>query len=454
MSSTNPILWGEGLFLRPQHFQQHALAFENALAQSQRLIRGNPWGLRQISIDADALRGGILRIDTLELVFRDGALVNAPANNPLPLTRNLNDIAQIGNQTVVHACLPALNPYGGNSAASENRGSKNGDGTRPSRYLAANSSVRDLYTEALEAEVTTLQANVRLMVDEENRDGHLCVAIARIARNANGAWEADPSFIPPLVEIAANPHLAMLIRRLLDILQVKSRALAARHREKVKSVVEYGTSDIASFWLLHTVNRNFPLLNHFSANPTPPEELYALLAQMAGELLTFSSELTLTDIPLYAHENLTAVFARLDTLIRELLETVVSNRYAVIPLVNTKPSFFVGRLESERLVENVDYYLSVASELPTTKVLDMVPLKLKAGSPDDVEKILNSALPGVRLVHAAQTPSALPVRVGNHYFVLEPQGQIFDRMRGARSICIYVPQALLELKLELYAVFH
>ncbi len=450
MSSTNPILWGEGLFLRPQHFQQQALAFENALAQNQRLIRGNPWGLRHISVDADALRGGILRINTLELAFPDGTLVTAPADNPLPLTRNLNDIAQIGSQTVIYACLPALNPYGGNSTS----GNKDGDGTRPSRYLSANSSVRDLYTEALEAEVATLQANVRLMVDEENRDGHLCVAIARIARNANGAWEADPTFIPPLVEIAANPHLAMLIRRLLDILLVKSRALAARHREKVKSVVEYGTSDIASFWLLHTVNRNFPLLNHFSVSPTPPEDLYALLAQMAGELLTFSSELTLADIPLYAHENLTAVFTRLDTLIRELLETVVSNRYAVIPLINTKPSFFVGRLESERLVENVDYYLSVSSELPTTKVLDMVPLKLKAGSPDDVEKILNSALPGVRLVHAAQTPSALPVRVGNHYFVLEPQGQIFDRMRGSRSICIYVPQALLELKLELFAVFH
>ena len=147
------------------------------------------------------------------------------------------------------------------------------------------------------------------------------------------------------------------------------------------------------------------------------------------------------------------VFSRLDTIIRELLETVVSNRFATIPLDNTRPSFYIGRLNSERLVENVDYYLSISSEQPTAHVLEMAPLKLKAGSPDDVEKILNSALPGVRLVHAAQTPAALPVRVGNHYFILEPQGQIFERMRQARSICIYVPQALLEFKLELFAVF-
>ena len=94
------------------------------------------------------------------------------------------------------------------------------------------------------------------------------------------------------------------------------------------------------------------------------------------------------------------------------------------------------------------------SDVQATQILEMAPTKMKIGSPDDVEKILNSALPGVHLVHAQQTPAALPVRVGNHYFILEPQGQIFDRMRKARSICIYVPQALLNLKLELFAVFH
>lgn len=417
------------------------------MAQNLRQTHANPWGVREAVVDADALRGGMLGLHKLDIVFRDGVHIDAPTETPLPLTRNLSDIAQIGTETVVYACLPVLNAFGGNCSASDT------GSTRPSRYITARETVRDLYTDALEAEVSTLLANVRLMVEEENRDGHLCVAIGRICKNAAGNWEADSAFIPPIVEISGSPYLNMLAHRLLDILLVKSQALAVRHREKVKSVVEYGTSDIASFWLLHTVNRNFPLLNHYVANPTHPESMYELMAQLCGELMTFSSELTLGDIPPYKHEDLTPVFSRLDTLIRELLETVVSNRYALIPLANSKPTFFVGRLDSERLVEDVDYYLSVSSDMPTTEILDMVPLKLKAGSPDDVEKILNSALPGVRLVHATQTPVALPVRVGNHYFVLEPQGQIFERMRKSRSICIYVPQALMGLKLELYAVF-
>lgn len=447
MPGANRILWGEGLFLRPQHFQQHTHFVETSVAQSLRHTHGNPWGIRQAVLDSDALRGGILHLEALELVFRDGMLVEAPESNPLPASRNISDISQVGAETTVYVCLPGINAFGGNSTDDAATAS------RPPRFLTGRRMIADLYTDALEAEVTILHANLRLMVEEENRDGHLSVAICRIARNANGNWAIVPDFIPPLLEIAGNPHLAMRVRRLLDILLVKSEALAARHRERVKSVVEYGTSDIASFWLLHTVNRNFPLLSHLAQTPTHPEALYVALSQLCGELLTFSSELTLKDIPAYHHENLTKVFGRLDSLIRELLETVVSNRYAAIPLDNTRPSFYIGRLDSERLVEDVDYYLSVSSDQPTTHLLEIVPLKLKAGSPDDVEKILNSALPGVRLVHAAQTPAALPVRVGNHYFALEPQGQIFERMRQARSVCIYVPQALLELKLELFAVF-
>ena len=447
MHGSNRVLWGEGLFLRPQHFQQHALFLETSIAQSLRHAHGNPWGIRQASLDSDALRGGTLRLDALEVVFRDGTLVEAPKANPLPPSRNLTDMSQVGTETTVYACLPVINAFGGNCAETES------STPRPPRFLTSRNMISDLYTEALEAEVTVLHANVRLMIEEENRDGHLSVALCRIARSANGSWAIDPEFIPPLLEIAGSTHLIMRVRRLLDILLVKSEALAARHRERVKSIVEYGTSDIASFWLLHTVNRNFPLLSHLAATPSHPEALYTSLAQLCGELMTFSSELTLKDIPTYHHERLTEVFSSIDTIIRELLETVVSNRYAAIPLDNTRPSFYIGRLDSERLIENVDYYLSVSSDLPTAHILEMLPLKLKAGSPDDVEKILNSALPGVRLVHAAQTPAALPVRVGNHYFVLEPQGQIFEHMRQARSICIYVPQALLELKLELFAVF-
>ena len=205
---------------------------------------------------------------------------------------------------------------------------------------------------------------------------------------------------------------------------------------------------------MHTVNQAFPILKHLHLfASTHPEELYKSLLQLAGQLLTFSSTQTLNDLPVYRHDNLNECFMKTDKLIRDLLDTVVSQRYVAIPLSELKPSFMIGHLEGEKLTEGADFYLSISTEHPVNQLAEMVPVKLKVGAPDDVEKILNSALPGVRLTHAQQTPSALPVRVGNYYFNFEPSGQIYERMLRSRSICIYVPQALSDLKIELLAVF-
>jgi type VI secretion system protein ImpJ len=435
------------MFLRPQHFQQQALVIDQAAAQTLRQTHAFPWGVRKAVADEDALRAGQLRLAALDVVFQDGLHVDAPGAEPLPAARNLDDIPGLGTEAVIFACVPTLNAFGGNG------GEPGSASARPPRFTYDQVSAADLYTSALEAEITVMRVNLRLMLDAENRDGHLCLPIARIAKNATGVWTIDEQYVPPLIAIDGSRALDAMARQLLDIMLVKSQALAAAHRERTKSVVEFGTSDIASFWLLHTVNRGFPLLRHLIRTAPHPEVLYTALAQLCGELITFSSSITLDEIPAYDHRNLTEVFAKLDGILRELLDTVISKRYMLIPLSNPRPAFFIGHLGSDNLVDNADFYLSVSGDLPVSQLLEILPLRLKVGSPDDVEKILNSALPGVRLQHLAQTPAALPVRVGNHYFALENQGQIYERMLKARSICIYVPQALIQVKLELIAVF-
>lgn len=448
MSRAKRVMWGEGLFLRPQHFQQQALFHDHAVADALQSLRRHAWGLGAIELDPIALKAGLIRTDRLEIVFRDGTRYCAPRHEPLPPSRDLADIPQISSATTLYACLPELNPYGRNAA--------NGPAapSRPPRYRTAESRVADLYTEALDADLVALELDVRLMAAEENRDGYDCVPVARVARDASGQWSAEADFFPPLICCRAVPRLMRIVRSLLDVLLVKSETLGRAHRERATSVFEYGATEVASFWLLHTVNRSFTRLHHlFDAAPLHPEELYLALAELYGELLTFSSTRSLSDLPPYRHEHLFETFDTLDAGIRELLDTVVSCRHVVIPLDTARPSFHVGRLESDRLLDGVDFYVSVQGEMPAAPLIEAVPLKLKVGAPDDVDRILNSALRGVNLIHAAQTPAALPVRVGNHYFALEPRGAIFERMLQARSVCIYVPQTLADLKLELIAVF-
>ena len=141
------------------------------------------------------------------------------------------------------------------------------------------------------------------------------------------------------------------------------------------------------------------------------------------------------------------------SLIRQLLETVISSRYAVIPL-RQHPALLLRGAPGERPPHGEHGLLPVRRlGAPASQIIEAVPLKLKVGSPDDVEKILNSAMAGVRLNHVTQTPAAVPVRIGNHYFELDPHGTIYDRMLKARSICIYAPKMLPDMKFELIAVF-
>lgn len=447
MSQASRVLWGEGMFLLPHHFQQADLYLEGRLADLLRSVHAHPWGLRTIAWDKEALERGLLRVDQVEMIFQDGTFLAAPEASPLPIARQLDDVPGLGSETLVYATLPLWNPFGGNVAGESAKG-------RTPRYQFSSIQATDLYTSAVEGEVVALLPNVGLMLAGENRDGCLSIPIGRLLRTPSGSWAMDEAYVPPLAELRGSAHLLRTLRRLIEILQVKSQSLAGSHRERIKSVVDFGASDVASFWLLHSIHRSFPALNHMLRFPQlHPEALYMLLAQLACELLTFSSVRTLNEVPAYNHEDLTGAFQKLDELIRELLDTVISTRFLVIPLTNPKPSFRVGHLDSDRLLEGADFFLSISGEQNASFFEQEVPLKLKVGSPDDVEKILNSALAGVRLRPILQPPSALPVRVGNHYLALEPGGPIFDRMLKARSICIYTPQTLPDFKIELYAVF-
>ncbi len=448
MTRTHRILWGEGTFLRPQHFQQQELFLEGRLARCMAMHHAHPWGVGPVRLDTAALAQGMLGCEQLQVVFQDGTPYDAPQDEPLPQTRSLAHLPPLEDAPLVWACLPCLDPFGGNAAEPAQ------DGGRPVRYHLERVRLPDLHTEALEAEVTVLRANVRLRVGEESRDGHFAVPIARLRRDGASAWSPDPAYIPPALALRGAPPLLALVRTLLGMLQAKSRTLAGSRRERGGGAAEYGTAEAAAYWLLHTVNRSRPLLSHLLDHPQAhPEELYRHLAQLAGELATFSTSRGPEDIPPYRHEDLTGTFQRLEDLIREFLDTVISARCLVIPLREVRPSFHSGPLDSDRLAEGCDLYLSVSCEHPAAEIIEAVPLKLKVGSPDDVDRILNSALPGVRLAHLARTPAAVPARLGNHYFALEPRSPIYERMLQARSVCVYAPKALPPLKLELIALF-
>jgi type VI secretion system protein ImpJ len=298
-----------------------------------------------------------------------------------------------------------------------------------------------------------LRKSVRLLPERAPRSHLISLPLLKLRRTSTGGFELDGRFMPPSLHIQACPAMFLHLRRLLDALQAKVDALYGMHRQPSQNIIEFRSGDVASFWLLHTASTAFAGLTHLMRHPAMhPERLFEKLLELAGALMTFSKTYTLADLPAYDHLHPGPAFSRLDQIVRELLETVISTRYFALPLQETRPSFHQGRLDSEQLSANTQLILGVSAAMPPSELVDIVPSRIKVGAPDDVDKLVLSAMPGVKLSHVPQVPAAVPVRPGHCYFSLESRGPLYERMLQAQSITLYVPAGIQDLRLELIAV--
>ena len=440
MAIPSKVLWGEGLFLRPQHFQQQDQYHEARLHHTAQSLNPYLWGVRHLEWDLDALRADKLRLLSLQARFRDGELADAPHSEPLPPALDLSALPTTLQEVTFSVALPTLAHEGGNAAAN-------------ARFQQTQRSTTDLYSQAADADVTYLRKSVRLLSDQEPLGAYDSFPVIRLRRAVSGGFEPDPGFIPPCLCLEGAPRLRQSLDRLLDALQAKFNALQGHMREPSKNVIEFRSGDVSAFWLLHTVSTATASLMHYARHPQlHPERMFESMLGLVGSLMTYSKLHTLASLPAYQHEDLGHCFGQLESIIRELLDTVISARYFAIALHEEKPSYHLGKLDSGRIDAQTTLYLAINAAIPALELVEIVPLRVKVGAPDDVAKCVLSAMPGVQLTHAPQVPSAVPVRPDTYYFALENRGVLYEQMLKAQSISIYIPAGIRDLRLELIAV--
>ncbi len=170
-------------------------------------------------------------------------------------------------------------------------------------------------------------------------------------------------------------------------------------------------------------------------------------------MLTFSTAYEVDHLPQYKHHQLQESFQQLDVILRDLLDTIISNRYISIALKEIRPSYWLGSLESDKINRDTRLYIAVSSSMMQThELIQIVPLRFKVGSTVDVEQRVVAALPAIPLHHLVQVPTAIPVRSGVSYFEIEAHHELYQRMIESEAICIYVPAGFQDISIELIAV--
>lgn len=443
MKQLQPVLWTKGTFLTPQHLQLQDRFLEDSLNFRLQALKFCAWGFSEVVLDQELLADGQLAISRASGIFPDGLLFDIPGSDQPPPSKALAECFDPGvGDLDVYLTVPDYKQKGLNVAG---LGRAAG-----SRYLAEITTVRDENTGAGEKPIQIARKNLRLLAENETREGCSELRIANVERTEAGAFRLNTRFVPPLLEVRASDFLRGLINGLLEILSAKSTQLSGSRRQKNQSLADFTASDIANFWLLYTVNSHIPVLSHLlQGQRCHPEELFSELSALGASLTTFSSTIRPRDLPLYDHLNLSKVFMDLDEKLRLLLETVVPTNVVSLPLKHVKNTIYATAIEHDKYLNNTRMYLAISAETGEDAIIRKVPQLVKICSATHIEQLISNALPGIVLNHLPSPPSAIPIKMKYQYFSLNQSGAAWDAVTRARNLAVHVPGDFSNPQMEL-----
>jgi len=91
MKLLSKIVWSEGMYLAPQHFQAQNRFFEDSLHFATSSLWNETYGFAACEVDPDALQNGILALSHARGIFEDGLAFDMPECDPLPPSRSFGD---------------------------------------------------------------------------------------------------------------------------------------------------------------------------------------------------------------------------------------------------------------------------------------------------------------------------------------------------------------------------
>lgn len=441
---TEQPLWGRGIMLSPQHFQQQAAYAAWTEECIARMGLAHPWGILHVSFEPQMLVLGRLQAHRLHVRFQDGTLIDTDNADALPPALLLEGEQQ---ENVVVLALPLLRANGNNCLKPDETAD------RPVRYRQRWRDIRNHFGDD-DRQIAVIQPELTLRFAHQDNSDYLTCPVARLLQDSQGNWILDEAFLPPLLNINSSRWLMTHLEQLLVQLRARLSRLMAMRRESNERMADFAVADVSLFWLLNALNSAEPVLNQFWQAPqSPVERLYPELARLAGSLLTFSLAHKVSAIPNYQHTQLNAVFPPLFDLLSDLLEASLPSRVVAIELTcDKRMRQWHAQLQDPRLRDGADYYLSVRSSMPVAQIQEQFPRQCKVGSPDYVTSLVNASRQGIPLNPLRHVPAAIPLRLENQYFSLDLSHPAAQEMLASGHCMFYVPGTLGDPELELYAV--
>lgn len=436
------VIWSEGMFLQPQHFQQQDRYLEQLIDGSIRPLAAFGWGFVSIVLDEAAARDGKVALSSARGVMKDGTPFDLSSVDPAP---EPIDIPVGAKDVLVVLALPRR---GENIKDADLDGD---DGASLTRYAVATYSVGDATTPESHADIQVGRRRFRLLLASDATNAYTSVGLVRIAeRRPDRQLTFDLTYIPPSLSVRDEPTLSAFARDIAGLVHQRGEALA----RLIGQPGPGGVAEVSSFLWLQTVNRFEQLLAHFSyLEMLHPERLYATLASLAGDLSVFDTPRRRPGVlPRYNHDELSPSFRPLIDELRRVLAVAVETSAVSIKLLERPHNVRMAIVDDRELLQSASFVLAVAAQLPVELIRARIPTQIKLGPAELLRDLVNSALPGIVLRDLPVAPRQIPFHAGYSYFELQREGELWTKLQSSAALAMHIAGDFPGLRMELWAI--
>lgn len=438
----NKVVWTEGMFLRPHHFQQMERYIEHYIAQRVEALDGYFWGFQSLVLDTSLLQQGKVSLHSARGIMPDGTpfSFSGAKSAPIPLTVPEN----APGATLVLA-IPLFRP-GRNDVVFEDSPDV------MARYLAYDADVDDMNTVSVGS--ATLQfgkLRMRLMFEHEISAEWVALKVAYIAPRREGeSIKLAPSVIPTMLNSLEETQLKGFINDLQGMLKQHTYQLSQRLQQPGRG----GRSEMVDFMRLQLLNRYTGIMEHLATlRQLHPERLYAWWLTLYTELMSFSAQRTAElPLPRYLHDNQMACFSELMTRLREGLSIMSEDDVLQLTITPQAHGLNVVSLPSNTLLVESDIILAVQAAMPVDALLERFQNQVKVASMARIQELVQFQLPGLTLRPLPFAPRQMPYHAGYSYFELEKQGERWKEMENASALALHLSGDFPGLMMECWAI--
>lgn len=445
MSSNNKVVWSDGLFLKPHHFQQQARYAERHALRLATGSDGYNYGFQKLVLNEELLGLGKIALVQATGIMPDGTPFDIPAEDLSPAVLDLSD-GMAANE-LIYLCMPLSVDGGVESQESRGEGSRVG-----ARFSVSEIDIRDNTIQAGElSTVKVAKASPILMTGRGDLSAFSKLVVAKVAdTTADGAVVIDKNFYPTMLSISSAPALLRVLADLVEGVSQRAESIAGR----IGKPDQNGVADVSDFLLLQALNRYTPLLRHYKRMTVlHPEEIYRLFIQITGELATFISESKLApDLSAYDHDRPDRCWPQLVQLLRQLVSATLVANAVPIACERKLHGYIVAPVPERDLIKTSEFVLAVKANVSQERLQREFPALSKVSSIETIRDLVAKQLPGIPIHLMPVAPRQLPYHAGYSYFGLDKKSVAWSAMMNAEGFGFHLAGDFPELEIQFWAI--